>query len=44
MRYQKIYNRARNVWMVWRIVGTSSEVVKTFKTEQAADRWIAKQG
>lgn len=38
--YSITYNRARNIFMVWRTVGNNSEVVKTFKTENAAKKWI----
>ena len=40
MKYDVIYNRARNIYMVWR---NGSEVVKTFKTLEAAERWIKRQ-
>lgn len=44
MKYDIIYNRARNVWTVWRVTGYNAEAVKSFKTEQAARRWIERQG
>lgn len=44
MTYQVQYNRARNVWVVWRISGNgNAEIVKTFKTESAATKWAARQ-
>lgn len=44
MSYQIMYNRVRNVWTVWRVIGQNAEIVKTFKSEASAQRWIAKQG
>ncbi len=40
MKYQIIYNGARKVWTVWRVIGNNAEAVKTFKTEASAQRWI----
>ena len=44
MKYQITYNGARKVWMVWCVIGQNAEVVKTFKSEVSAQRWIEKQG
>ena len=44
MKYQITYNSAHKVWAVWRVIGQNAEVVKTFKTEASAQRWIEKQG
>ena len=44
MRYEKQYNRARNEWWVYSVGTAGAVLVKTFKTEAAADRWIKKQG
>lgn len=44
MKYSINYNRARNIWMVWRLGTYGGEVVKTFKTEQGAIKWVSKQG
>lgn len=43
MKYDIIFNRTRNLFMVWRTIGNNSEVVKTFKTQAAAEKWIARQ-
>ena len=42
MKYEIIFNRARNLWVVWKIYGNNSEVVKTFRTEEGAKNWIVK--
>ena len=42
--YSITYNKARNEWMVWKQKNNDYTVVKRFKTEQAAKRWIEKQG
>ena len=44
MKYEIIFNRARKVWTVWKVIGYNAETVKSFKTEQAAKNWIARQG
>lgn len=45
MKYDVTYNRARNLWMVWRVWNNgNAEVVKTFKTETGARKWIAAKG
>ena len=42
MKYEIIFNRARNLWVVWKIYGNNSEVIKTFRTEEGAKNWIVK--
>ena len=44
MKYEVQYNKARNLWCVWRVVGMNAEIVKTFKTEAGAQAWVRKQG
>jgi len=42
MSYQVIFNACLKRWMVWRVcVNGNAEVVKTFATEQAAQKWVA---
>ena len=44
MKYEITFNRARKVWMVWRVSANgSAEVVKSFKTQSGAEKWVAKQ-
>jgi len=38
--YTISFNPARKIWMVWKIIGNTSEVVKTFKTETAARKYV----
>lgn len=44
MKYDIIFNPARKIWMVWKSSPFGGEVVKTFKTEAAARRWVERQG
>lgn len=44
MKYQMNYNPCRKIWTVWCITDNNAEIVKTFKTETAAKKWIEKQG
>jgi len=44
MKYEVQYNPARKVWMIWKVCGYNAEVVKTFKTETSARKWVEKQG
>ena len=43
MRYEKIYFARLKVWEIWETRGNTSELIKRFKTEQAADRWLARK-
>lgn len=44
MKYEVVFNKARNLWMVWRIARNgNAEVVKTFKTETSARKWADRQ-
>lgn len=38
--YTVSFNPARKIWMVWKTVGNTCEVVKTFKTEAAARKYV----
>lgn len=41
--YEVDFNISRGVWQVWKLVGAGAwEVVKSFKTQAAAERWIEK--
>ena len=42
MMYQKQFNRVRKEWWIFRIDQWGGELIKVFKTEKAADSWIAK--
>lgn len=42
MTYTKYYNKVRKEWWVFSNTATGSELVKVFKTEGSADKWIAK--
>lgn len=42
MWYQKQFNRVRNEWWIFRLTACGGELIKVFKTEKAADSWIAK--
>ena len=44
MRYEVLYNKVRNVWVVWCIENNgNAQVVKTFKTEASARKWAGRQ-
>ena len=43
MTYDKFFNKCFQQWWIYkRYRNGSSEFVKTFKTEKAADNWIAR--
>ena len=42
MKYELQYNPARKVWVVWRIAGSTAEIIKAFKTETAAKKYIGR--
>lgn len=42
MTYTKQYNKVRNEWWIFKVTATGSELIKVFKTEGSADKWIAK--
>ena len=42
MTYTKQYNRARNEWWIFKVTATGAELVKVLKSENSADKWIAK--
>lgn len=44
MKYDINYNPVRKLWTVWRIHKFGAEIVKAFKTEAAARRWVERQG
>lgn len=44
MKYEVQYNPARKIWVVWKIYTNGAEIVKTFKTENAARKYIAGRG
>lgn len=44
MKYDILYNPVRKLYCVWATCGNTSQIVKTFKTETAAKRWIASKG
>lgn len=43
-KYDKYYNEVMKVWTIWEVTDYNAKVVKTFKTEKAADNWIRKMG
>ena len=44
MKYQIQFNPARKMWIVWRVsLNGSAEVIKNFKTQSGAEKWVAKQ-
>lgn len=40
MRYEVQWNRLRGEWLVWKVWTNGAEVVKRFKAEQTAQRWV----
>lgn len=42
MKYEKSYNRVRNEWWIFCVGTRGAQLVKVYKTEKAADSWIAK--
>lgn len=42
MKYTKQFNPVRKVWFVYKCYTYGAELVKTFKTEKAADQFIRK--
>lgn len=44
MKFEIIFNKVTNTWNVWRISQNgNAEIVRHFKSEQAAKKWITKQ-
>lgn len=41
--YSISFNPVRSLWLVWKTIGNTSTVVKSFKTEGAAKRWVEKR-
>jgi len=44
MKYEVIFNPVRKLYCVWGVGTRGAELVKTFKTESAAKRWIVSKG
>lgn len=42
MKYEKSYNRVHNEWWIFCVGTRGAQLVKVYKTEKAADSWIAK--
>lgn len=40
--YDISYNPVRKIWTIWKTCGMNSTMVKTFKTQAGAERWVAK--
>ena len=44
MRYEITFNPVRKLFCIWACGNQGAELVKTFKTENAARRWINGRG
>jgi hypothetical protein len=44
MKYEITFNPVRKLYCIWACGTHGAELVKTFKTENAAKRWIASKG
>ena len=42
MKYEILCHPITKVWEVWETRGYTSEIVKRFKTQAAAERWVAR--
>ena len=39
--YQVCYNKVKDLWMVYKVTRDGGELVKTYKTEAAARKYVA---
>lgn len=44
MKHEITFNPVRKLYCIWACDAHGAELVKTFKTESAAKRWIASKG
>ena len=44
MKYEVTFNPVRKLYCIWACGAHGAELVKTFKTESAAKRWITSKG